>query len=55
MPTIFGKPRVFAIWRPDSDCRPSDGQFGVRLVKLLEKIVWRGELDQTVRPIARSL
>jgi hypothetical protein len=20
MPTIFGKPRVYAIWRPDSDC-----------------------------------
>ena len=28
MPTIFGKPRVYAIRRPDSDCRPSDGPYG---------------------------
>jgi hypothetical protein len=28
---------------------------GVRPVKLLKMIVWEEELDQTVRPIARSL
>jgi len=28
MPTILGKPACMQIWRPDSDCRPSDDLLG---------------------------